>query len=460
MKKLYILFISILIMSQSSFAQHSWSSYGDQLNSSVNAILPDSGAGFYIAGPFTTIGTDSVGGIAQWNGQKFAKLGQKGITGTTVTSLIRFGSGLVAAGNFSMIDTAHCNNIGYWDGLKWNRMDFGLDYTGATTVSTLVVFNGDLYAAGNFHELGIDTLNNIAKWNGARWVKLGTGTNGAVNTMCVYGGKLYAAGTFTTAGGVTVHNIARWDGTSWADVDGGLEYTGATTVSTLHAFNGNLYAGGTFNSAGGDEVKHNIAKWSGASWSDVGEELDYTGATTVSTLCIHDFDGKLIVETKYRSIEDPAVYTYGLESWNDTVWSHMDGQTDMQINSLQVINGSLFAGGSFTEIASDSVSFLAQWATSSQRSAYTAAIAAEDANSVTEIYPNPATDELSFRTTTGVSSSYTITLSDLLGRTVCTKENQEEKFSFKEEQVKAGAYIYRIRDTSGNTVKQGKVIFK
>ncbi|MCW3103809.1 MAG: hypothetical protein JWO09_2249 [Bacteroidetes bacterium] len=458
MKKIYFFLFLIAFVNFSSFAQHSWSGYGDRLNSSVYSIVPDANGDFYIGGSFTVIGTDSIGGIAKWNGTKFSKLGLKGITGSKVAAMLKYNGGIVAAGSFSRIDTAGCHNIGFWNGLKWAPMGSGLDYTGATTVSTLTVYNDDLYAAGTFSSSGNTTVNNIAKWNGSSWVALGTGLNGPVKAMCVYNGDLYVAGTFTTAGSVSVHNIARWNGSSWHDLDGGLEYTGATTVSTLHVFNGNLYAGGNFNTAGGESAAH-IAKWDGTSWTDIGSGMSYTGATTVSTLCIHDFDGKLIAEAKYRSVADTNIYLYHMQSWNDTAWAQLDAKTNFPVNTLQVVDGSLFAGGDFTQIASDSVFYLAQWATSSIRSMAFETAGGESTYNAGNVYPNPVKDQLYF-SSAKASLNYSIIVSDLLGRTICSKISNNGSFSFKEENIKPGVYIYRICDGSGIAVKQGKIIFE
>jgi len=458
MKKIYFLLFFIAFLSFSSSAQHSWSAYGDRPNSSVYSIVPDSDGIFYIGGSFTVIGTDSIGGIAKWNGTKLSKLGMKGITGSKVAAMVKYNGGIVAAGNFSKIDTANCNNIGFWNGLKWAPMGSGLDYTGATTVSTLTVYNGDLYAGGTFSTSGNTTIHNIAKWNGSSWVGLGSGVNGTVRAMCVYDGDLYVAGTFTAAGSVSVHNIARWDGSSWHDLDGGLEYTGATTVSTLHVFGGNLYAGGNFNTAGGESAAH-TAKWDGTSWTDIGSGMSYTGATTVSTLCIHDFDGKLIVEAKYRSVADTNIYLYHMQSWNDTAWTQLDAKTNFPVNTLEVVDGSLFAGGDFTQIASDSVFYFAQWATSSQRSMASASPAEEEIRNTGDVYPNPVKDQLYF-SAAKAASQYSIAVSDLLGRTVCSKISDNGSFSFREESIKPGVYIYRICDSSGNVVTQGKLIFE
>jgi hypothetical protein len=453
---LFLLFISIF-----SYAQHSWSPVGDQPNGTVYSLAADTGGVLYLGGSFTMIGIDSISGIGRWSDNKFSRVGTKGITGSLVSSVIVYDRGIVAGGNFTGIDTITCNNIAYWDGAKWDPMVNGLDYTGATTVSTLIIYDDELYAGGTFITSGSDTLNNIARWDGEEWHPLGTGINGSVKTLCVYDGELYAAGTFTNAGGVAVNNIAKWNGSTWSDVGGGLEYTGATTVSTLKVYNDNLYAGGIFNIAGGDTAMH-LAKWDGSDWSDVGSGLEYTGATTVSTFTLHEFDGKLIAEAKYRDISDTTLFTYQMQYWNDTAWSIMDSETDLPVYAMTTVNGSLFAGGTFTSIATDSVSFLAQWATSGERS-----MLREDAKDQLHeeasavLYPNPVVDgfNINLIEIENIKGNYILIISDILGREIL-KTTIYDGYRFYRSTEKAGAYFYNIRELNGNSIQKGKVIFE
>src|SRR5690606_40758984 len=89
------------------------------------------------------------------------------------------------------------------------------------------------------------------------------------------GPALYAGGSFQTSGGKPVRGIAKWDGASWSEVGGGV--SGGSTRSTVHDLcvfdDGSgpaLYAGGEFGSAGGTLSTSFIAKWDGESWSSVG----------------------------------------------------------------------------------------------------------------------------------------------------------------------------------------------
>jgi hypothetical protein len=459
MKKIYLFFLIVLYLNSNTSAQNSWSKIVHQPNSSVNAILADTGDTFFIGGAFTLIGTDSIPGIARWTGSAFEKVGDQGITGSNVSAITHFADGIAVGGTFSMLDTESCNNIGYWDGSRWNPLGNGFDYTGATTVSTLIIYDDELYAAGTFTISGSDTVNNIARWNSTRWEALSSGINGTVRALCIYNGELYAAGTFTNAGGVEVNNIAKWDGSNWSAAGGGLKYTGATTVSTLQVYNGHLYAGGTFDQAGGNTAEH-IAKWDGTDWSDVGGGLEYTGATTVSTICIYEYDSLLIAEAKYQSISDTTVFTYQMQYWNDTSWTLMDAESNDAIYDMKAVNGTLFAAGSFTELESDSIFFIAKWTASGLKLMFSSPT--EESGPASSVYPNPVQNEFTIqfsKNDKNPNAFYTFSLYDLSGKEIMIIKNLEDIQRFERNAVSAGVYLYHIKDERGRIVSNGKLIF-
>ena len=99
------------------------------------------------------------------------------------------------------------------------------------------------------------------------------GIAGFVNALGVFddgtGPALYVGGSFVDAGGVTVSNLARWDGASWSDVGGGVN----PSVLALAVFDDGtgpaLYVGGRFTLAGGIPAE-GIARWDGTRWSALG----------------------------------------------------------------------------------------------------------------------------------------------------------------------------------------------
>ncbi|MDF2438401.1 MAG: hypothetical protein K0Q95_2777 [Bacteroidota bacterium] len=452
MKKIYILLFALF---QFSFlnAQHSWFQPGPKLNGTVKAILPGVGDSYFLLGSFTKVGEDSISGIAKWDGEKFSKVGSSGIEGTSINAAIYYNGDIVVAGNFSSIDSVVCNNIALWDGSQWSSLGNGFNYTGATTVSTLTVYKGDLYAGGSFQLSGSDSVSNIAKWNGSSWIALGDGIKGEVKTMYVHNNELYVGGTFPYAGTLQVNNIAKWDGSDWSEVGEGLEYTGATTVSTLQAYNGNLYAGGIFYNSGTTSMSH-VAMWDGSQWSEVGGGLDYTGATTVSTLCFTVYNEKLIAEAKFRSLTDTNTYYYIAQTWNDTTWAVKDSRTDLPILTLQEVNNELYAGGDFTIIDSDTISFFAQWKWGTFRKG----IIMEEQHYHFGVYPNPTKSELWIRPDNNTTFNFSI--HDMLGRPVFTTGNVNDLHFIQPAEIGKGLYTYSITDEKGVLLQKGKLIIQ
>jgi hypothetical protein len=148
----------------------------------------------------------------------------------------------------------------------------------------------DLYVAGELTSVGGVGVQGIARWDGQSWSPVGGGIQGDVHALLVHddgsGSALFAAGNFVQAGGVTVNHVARWDGNAWSDLAGGV--TPGSSVDGVwslaeHDDGGGptLVAGGNFTI--GSTIRF-VARWDGASWSDVGGGLD----GSVRALAVHD----------------------------------------------------------------------------------------------------------------------------------------------------------------------------
>ncbi|MFL5764774.1 MAG: hypothetical protein ACJ77K_12595 [Bacteroidia bacterium] len=466
MKRSTLILLSVLLLSFGTSAQCTWHTVGDTVNFSVKSLLDSDNGTFLAGGTFTKIGSYSIAGIAQWDGGTWTAIAGSGIYGTEVHSLVAYGNGYVAGGTFSMIDSVYCNNIGYYDGVEWYPLGSGLNYTGGITVSTLVVHNGDLYAAGNFISSGSTALNHIAKWNGSTWVPLGSGINGTVNALCSYDGKLYAAGTFNTAGGVSVNNIAAWDGTSWTNVNGGVNsYTGGITVSTLSVFQDELYVGGNFTMAGADSIS-NIARWndSDSTWSSLGGGLQYTGAITVSTISIAEVNKSLIVSGSYKRIGDNKI-VYELQSWDGINWTVLDGETNKPIQAMASVNDALLIGGDFRGVGSATqINYLGTWACGGGKMMTVLTQAQQPEKQMFRLYPNPVIDNLHMNLYPEADKMredpFSFTLSDVTGRKLRTVVLKGDDLKIERAGIPAGLYYYEVKNLNTGNIQKGKVIFK
>jgi hypothetical protein len=275
----------------------SWSALGSGFDNTVNAIqVFDDGSGpaLYAGGEFSSAGGVSASAIARWNGASWSSVGG-GITGFAhfVRALAVFddgtGAALYAGGLFFLAGGNRASCIAKWDGTNWSALGAGLQ--GGQVFALRVFDDGSgsaLYAAGSFEVVGGASANNIAKWNGTSWSALGAGLGDSASTVYALevfddgsGPALHAGGSFTTAGGTSVHNIAKWNGASWSDVGGGTD----RFVTALQAFDdgsgGALYAGGSFGAIGGTNASR-IAKWDGANWSPLGSGVLHHWVTALT----------------------------------------------------------------------------------------------------------------------------------------------------------------------------------
>jgi hypothetical protein len=458
MKKFTPFFLLIfLAVSIGSKAQYSWKNVGAGTDLPVRALAADTTNHIlYAGGIFTQAGGLPAVDVAKWNGTVWLPLGSGILSGTGISALIMNGTELIAGGSFTNIGGVLTKNIARWNGISWSALGSGLDNAGSSSVDALVVYNNELYAGGVFNNAGGTPVNFIARWDGTNWIPLGTGTNGPVNALCVYNSELYVGGTFTDAGGVAVNNIAKWNGTSWSDVGGGVNYTGATTVSTMKNYGSFLFAGGTFSNAGGTPV-NNLAKWDGATWTDVGDGTRYTGATTVSTML--NFNGSLIVGGTFDSLGTISANFIG--SWDGTSWSNLGNGTNNSVLALESLGDTLYAGGVFTVSDGVLTPFISQW--SPEESAAVITSSEEMRFPPFKVFPNPVSDMVFIRANTEVVSkniAHTFELYDMLGTKVLEVKNIKEEIYFDRSVIANGLYIYKIIDNKNVMVKQGKLAFK
>lgn len=192
------------------------------------------------------------------------------------------------------------------------------------------------------------------------------GVGGRVYAFAVHddgtGPALYAGGTFSFAGANAAHNIARWDGSQWTQVGGGLE--GLVKVLAVHddGTGPALYAGGEFPGFAGLPF-NGLVKWDGTSWTTVG------GAVT----------GRVNAITSYGTGSNHALYIGGtfamaggvvvnsVARWNGSTWADLAGGVtpNSSVEALAVLpigaNSVLVVAGNFSSAGPLGIGGLARW---------------------------------------------------------------------------------------------------
>ncbi|MEO1009175.1 MAG: GC-type dockerin domain-anchored protein [Planctomycetota bacterium] len=258
----------------------SWSSMGGGLvapNSIWSLIEGDLGDGprMFAGGAFPTIGGIDAGGLAQWDGERWAAIGLgigiEGVFSPTVFGVEQFddGSGpaLYAGGRFDSIDAEPGTDLiaRFRDG-AWEEVGTGLGGSSPTAdAGVLAVFddgNGPaLYVGGRSLTAPGEPRTSVYKWDGVSWEAVGQDLGGAVIDLQVWddgnGPALYLAGTAMP----DIGYVARLEGDRWVTVDGGISSQPAVPTSTfasafgLHVWDGDLYVAGNFTLVGDPAVE-------------------------------------------------------------------------------------------------------------------------------------------------------------------------------------------------------------
>jgi hypothetical protein len=208
-----------------------------------------------------------------------------------------------------------------------------------------------LYAGGSFS--GVD----VARWDGSTWMTVGNYSS-TVNAMCVHddgsgnGPYLYAAGN-------GINNASRWDGSTWTSL-------GTHGISVVYALVGLEPGtpGGPALIAGGYNGPR-IAKWDGASWSPMGLQPE----DSVRSLLVFN-DSRRGEQTLYMG---GSFWRVGSQSmrhiaqWNGTAWMNVGdggGLSDtVRAMALFDVEGQpwLHIGGDFELASWAQVNDIARW---------------------------------------------------------------------------------------------------
>jgi hypothetical protein len=219
--------------------------------------------------------------------------------------------------------------------------------------------HGLVYAGGSFTSMGQTLANHVAVWNGAVWKNMGGGMNSSVSALVMdKAGNLYAGGAFTMAGGIAASYIARWSGGHWVPLGSGLNGgVNALAVDT----DGHLYAGGNFSMAGGTNVHGiSVAVWNGQSWSALGSDVLANGFSRSVNALAFDHNGTLYAGGYFTNIGGIAVGH--VAKWNGGTWAALGaGVNGIPFALATDASGKLYAGGALTNANGVAVNNVAKW---------------------------------------------------------------------------------------------------
>jgi len=302
--------------------------------------------------------------IYQWNGASWVQLGGD-IDGEAVSDQSGWSVSLSADGTRVAIGAivnagggsfrGH-TRIYQWNGASWVQL--GADINGEADTdfsgySVSLSADGARVAIGAIFNNGGTARGHtrIYQLNGASWVQLGVDIDGeAVNDNSGHSvslnsdGSRVAIGAINNAGGGIARGHTRiyeWDGSVWgilgAEIDGEADGDQSGFSVSLSADGTRVAIGAPFNNGGGVASGHTrIYEWNGASWVQLGADIDGEAAGDNSGRSVSlSADGtRVAIGASFSGGADDSGHTR-IYQWNGAAWAQLGGDIDGEADDDQ-----------------------------------------------------------------------------------------------------------------------------
>lgn len=243
-----------------------WTSLGAPDMLIVTTVATDKNGFVYAGGG----DSDTVGTVSKYDGTGWTNIGTcKGYVYAIVFDAEN-NMYIACAGNTA---TSSPGYVRKWDGTNWSDLGSGMD----SGVVTLTIDSyGTLFAGGGFKTANGASVSGIAKWTGNTWEAVGSGLNGVVYSLAINSqGVMHAAGDKLTGGNVVYLSGVKWSGLPTTP-------NGAVLKISFDSSD-RMYAGGSFSGIGA-VATNGLARWDGASWSNLNNDL--VAGSVVQTILI------------------------------------------------------------------------------------------------------------------------------------------------------------------------------
>ena len=245
--------------------------------------------------------------------------------------------------------------IAAWADDTWHALGSGAQ---GAAVFDLASSSDDLFAVGLFSSMSnVADTNRLAQWRDDTWLSLGS-ANSSVLTSAATDDTLFVGGYLTDVDGVAVSRVAQYADGTWSPMGTGMA-TAPNGVRAMTTSGETLVVGGSFTDAGGIAEADNIAMWQDNSWSALGYGVS-GGATPTSGI-------EIVGDTVYAGgqftsasgVSDTSYFA----AWSDDTWNSVPGALSARVRALGADSqhGLVYAGGDFSSIDSQAVSYIAAW---------------------------------------------------------------------------------------------------
>jgi hypothetical protein len=166
------------------------------------------------------------------------------------------------------------------------------------------------------------------------WSNVGSGAKGSFTPLCVFNGKLYA-GAMDSVGKKATH-IACWDGKKWTAPDSNLQ----GNITAMAELNGKLYAGTEIGV--GENKLYNLLRWNDTCWK-------YIGSANGRINTLYVMKGELYIGGSFNKAD--TVMAKHIVKYSDSAgWKKVGHGLPNNVWALIVFREMLYAGGQFQAV--------------------------------------------------------------------------------------------------------------
>ncbi len=460
MKKIVLFFISIFWLG--NLSSQNWDSVqGGKVTQQIKRVLYDSVHNELIVSSnfLENINGKYVRGVCRWNGTRWDSLAgginTHDILNTTpsgaVLSCIPYNGQTLFGGYFHSIGNVNANGIALWDGIKWDSLPKrAFKFEKNTIVSGFLKKNGLLYIHGTFDTIAGQPANGLATWDGVNYnpipLPISSSFQGILDMVNFQNDLYITGGRFNIGASSNVRDVLKFNGSSWISTTAGGLLGSFSSIADLEIYNNELYACGHFTKSDGNVANH-IMKWDGSQWNDIGFE-DQPYFIAINKMQV--YDNKLWV---FGSFDKAAGYFASkVAVYDGANWCGLKDTLDNNLGTATVYKDTIYIGGGFWTVNSDSISYLAKLKNATLFNQCVSVGVNELSNgNLISIYPNPTNSILNIIDEQNALIGSTIDMKNSLGQVVYSKpfSNQIDISN-----LPSGIYFLSIQNKTLKIIKE------
>lgn len=304
--------------------------------------------------------------------------------------------------------------------------------------------NGRLFGGGRADTLYGTYMPGPKEWINGAWRALPNtpfGTSGTIYDVAYWKGDYYFSGSIAAAG---ARGVIRFDGVDQWSVLG--EGVGGSWVSQVVGYGDSLYAGGYFLPGPNVQSRH-LQLWDGQAWRPFFPQVEFISQVTD----LQVYEGMLYIVGIYHFAGDAT--TYGILRYDGHELCAIGGPMEADNSRLAFFQGDLYFG--MTTIFPGPLyrqfivkQPLASIVPDQCVAVSTAGMVDERGVGPLQLFPNPATDELTV--TTALSGSGRVEVLGLMGQVVLRGSLRGGTALLDVGTLAEGAYVVRAWGPGGS----------